>query len=59
MLILWIFFTTYLKVILDSISYVFLGLVVIIVVYVSVFKRKEWNNYLREKEEEFRQKYPT
>ncbi len=49
MMILGIFFTTYLKVILNSIGYVFLGIITATVIYISLFKRAEFREYMREK----------
>lgn len=52
MMILGIFFTTYLRTILDSIGYVFLGLLAGGAVYIYFFKQAEFHAYLREKNAE-------
>lgn len=52
MLTLGVFFTRYITVVLDSISWIFLGILIAIGIYISVFKRKEFMEYLHEKEKE-------
>jgi len=51
-LALGVFFTTYINIVLDWISWFFLGLLILVIAYVATFKRKEFMEYVREKEKE-------
>ena len=52
MLTLGVFFTKYISTVTDWISWVFLGIIMVVGIYITVFKRKEFMEYLHEKEKE-------
>lgn len=47
-----VFFTTYIDIVLDWVSWFFLGVLVLVMGYVAIFKRREFMEYLHEKEKE-------
>ena len=53
MMVLGIFFTVYLKTVLNSIGYIFLAIMVATAIYIYFFKRAEFRAYLRDKRREF------
>lgn len=54
-LILWVFFTTYIDVVLDWISWFFFGIILVLIWYIAMFKRKEFLEYLKEKQKELQE----
>lgn len=54
-LTLGVFFTRYITIVLDWISWFFLAVAVIAMGYVALFKRKEFMEYLREKQKELQE----
>ncbi len=54
-LVLWVFFTTHIDIVLDWISWFFIGVVLLLVWYIAMFKRKEFLEYLKEKQKDLQE----
>ncbi len=55
-IILWVVFVQYYKKILDNISYILIWIIIFVVLYIFFFKKKEFKEYLKEKNEEIDEK---
>ncbi|MBP8016511.1 DedA family protein [Candidatus Gracilibacteria bacterium] len=55
-IILGVVFVQYYKKILDNISYILIGIIIFVVLYIFFFKKKEFKEYLKEKNEEIDEK---
>jgi len=51
-LVLGVFFTTYINIVLDWISWFFLAILLLVIGYIALYKRKEFKEYLHEKQKE-------
>ena len=56
-ILLWVVFVEYYKIILKYAPYVILGLIIFISIYIYSFKKEEFKKYLKEKEAEIEKKY--
>lgn len=54
-LLLGVFFTTYIDIVLDWISWIFLAILFLVIAYIALYKRKEFQEYLHEKQKEFQE----
>ncbi len=54
-MVLGVFFTTYINIVLDWISWFFLAILFLVIGYIAVYKRKEFKEYLREKQKELQE----
>lgn len=57
--LLGIFFIENYETILDHIGKIMLGIIFLIVAYIYFFKKKEFEQYLKEKQQEIEAKYPV
>ncbi len=52
MLVLWVFFTRYIHEVLGWISWFFLWIIILVGIYIALFRRREFLQYIRDKERE-------
>lgn len=53
---LWVIFAKYYKIIVDFIPYILLWILIVVWIYIAIFKRKEFSQYIIDKNEEIEEK---